>query len=131
MGQWARQASWCRLQPHHAQTPPCSDPDCKGNYIRYYKDRHGQKAEFVFNHLKNDAIKGPQRVPISANALELLIRLERAVAAQPNPPDCLFFNISGQMYSDTYFHTRSGDLLTPAGADRVTAEEERQAEPRC
>lgn len=80
----------CMLHPPSPAPHHCSIPDCKGNYLEFYKDSEGQHCKAVLAHFKNEDIKGPQVVPIAKSMLPMLVALERA-AAHHTPATKLLF----------------------------------------
>lgn len=100
--------------------PTCRDASCKRNHV-VYKIVHGKHtAEMVLVHFKNDAIKGPQHIPLSPQLLEMFVLLEQAVHAVFPRSTTLFFMENGQPYQPSYFSTVVGDYLTFDGV-RCTA----------
>lgn len=105
---------------------PCRAPNnCLKNHVMYIKDRHGYKAELFLVHFKNDAMKGPQHLPLAKENLEVITLLEQAtdyLATQCELDVCtLFHGSGGRMYKDAYFSTVGGNLLTIDVEHRVTA----------
>lgn len=84
--------------------PHPRDPStCPTNHVHYYEDRHGYHASFKVTHFKNEAIKGPQDIPLSPSLLQPLALLEKGVhAISPNSPT-LLFGMNGAPYQGPYF----------------------------
>ena len=98
---------------------------CPKNRIHYYKDRKGLKAEMVLVHFKNDAMKGPQHLPLAKANLQVAAMLEQAsaqykVLVQGVHVDTLFYMHDGTMYRGPYFSIVGGNILS-FGAERCTA----------
>lgn len=72
-------------------------------------------------HFKNDLIKGPQKVPIAVQLLEPLVLQHKAHKAYAMECPSLFFSRSFTIMAGPYFSTICGDILTPKGCARVTA----------
>lgn len=85
-------------------TPRGRNPStCPKNHIRYYQDRHGYHASLKATHFKNEAIKGPQDIPLSPSLLKPLSILEKAINAMAPSSPTLFFAQDGDPYKGPYF----------------------------
>lgn len=97
-------------RPPHTNTcmlllPPCArdPPTCSKNHVHYYQDRHGHHASLKATHFKNEAIKGPQDLPLSPSLLKPLSLLERGIHAMCPSSPTLFFAQDGDPYKGPYF----------------------------
>lgn len=80
------------------------DPStCSKNHVLYYQDRHGFHASLKATHFKNEAIKGPQDLPLSPLILKHLSYLERGIHAICPSSPTLFFANDGEPYQSSYF----------------------------
>lgn len=93
------------LTPTPPPSPPfCREPStCKKNHIYYYQDRHGYHASIKATHFKNEAMKGPQEIPLSPSLLQPLASLEKAIHASAPSSTTLFFGQDGTPYKGPYF----------------------------
>lgn len=95
---------------------PCLFEDCRApstcplNHVVYFKDRRGTHAEMVLHHFKNEAMKGEQRLPLSAKLVEVFALLEQAAKAYG--ATSMFYNLCGDAYPGPYFSTVCAGLLT-------------------
>ena len=71
--------------------------------MHYYQDRHGFHASLKATHFKNEAIKGPQDLPLSPSLLKPLSLLERGIHAMTPSSPTLFFAQDGDPYKGPYF----------------------------
>lgn len=108
-------ATQAQLLPHS-----CRGGHCIKNHVAYTKVLGKHTAEMVLVHFKNDAIKGPQHIPLSPLLLEMMVLLEQAVHAIFPTSATVFCMENGRPYQLAYFSTVVGDYLTFDGV-RTTA----------
>ena len=91
----------------------CRDPTtCNKNHMDYYQDRHGYHGSLNATHFKNEAIKGPQDLPLSSSLLRPLALLEKGIHAICPTSPTLFFGHDGEPYLDSYFSTIASKAIS-------------------
>ncbi len=117
----------CHPCTHTAHPTPlsCRHPTtCHKNHISFYKDRHGHHASLMATHIKNEAIKGEQELPLSPSLLIPLTLLERATHTCMPSSHTLFHDTWGLPYKGSYFSNICSQALSFDG-HHITANDVR------
>lgn len=90
-----------------------SNPKCTKNHFKTTQNRWGRHASLEVTHQKNEAIKGPQSIPLSPSLLMPLAMLERACRAKNPTCPTLFYKNDGYPYTyPSYFSTVSSNAIS-------------------